>query len=59
MEKSRKECCVTGVGCCVTNCVHHSGDNHCCAPHINVQNESAENKAETFCGTFAPKNGCC
>ncbi|MGE4352674.1 MAG: DUF1540 domain-containing protein [Oscillospiraceae bacterium] len=47
---------ITGVGCSVCNCTHHTEDGHCSASRINVQNESALRKAETFCSTFAPKS---
>lgn len=50
-----------GVGCDVTGCkfngVHHGTGCTCCASHINVRNENAMRKAETFCSTFEPKKG--
>ena len=50
---------VEGVGCDVKNCKYHSGSRDCCtAAHIDVQNKSALNKAETYCGTFCPKGSC-
>ena len=51
--------CVQGVGCDVQNCKYHSQDHNCCtAQHIVVENKSAVNKAETYCGTFCPRSGC-
>ena len=46
--------CISGVCCNVENCKHHARGDVCTAPHIDVKNESALTKAETFCGTFAP-----
>lgn len=46
--------CISGVCCNVENCVHHAHGDVCTAGHINVKNDSAVTKAETFCGTFAP-----
>lgn len=47
-----------GVGCDVTTCKFNGtrcgAGMTCCAEHINVRNESALRKAETFCGTFEP-----
>ena len=51
--------CLNGVSCDATNCVHHTSGNCCKAGHITVENENAEMKVETFCSTFAPKDGCC
>lgn len=51
--------CINGVSCGVTSCIHHVNGNCCNAEHINVANENAEMKVETFCSTFAPKQGCC
>lgn len=52
-----------GVGCDVTTCKFngcHCGDGcTCCASHINVCNDHAKDKAETFCATFEPRPGCC
>lgn len=44
-----------GVGCSVIGCKYHSTDNCCTAECIDVKNENAIKKAETFCGTFAPR----
>ena len=46
--------CINGVCCSVESCRHHARGDQCTAPHIDVRNESALTKAETFCGTFAP-----
>ena len=43
------------VACGVTGCKYHSGSSHCSAKGINVQNESAHQKADTFCSTFVSK----
>lgn len=40
------------VGCNVKDCKYHSSENLCKATHINVQNEQAQRKSETFCSTF-------
>ena len=53
MEKTAKNC-IQGVSCQVENCRHHKPGDHCAAQRIDVKNESALTKAETFCGTFAP-----
>lgn len=47
---------LSGVGCNVTSCEFHGGDNYCHADCINVESHTAIRKAETFCGTFAPKS---
>ncbi|MCL2342748.1 MAG: DUF1540 domain-containing protein [Firmicutes bacterium] len=44
------------VACGVTSCKYHSGSNHCAAKGINVQNENAHQKADTFCSTFVSKS---
>lgn len=46
--------CISGVCCSVEGCAHHAKGDYCTAGHINVKNESAVTKAETFCGTFTP-----
>ena len=52
----KKTNCVKGVGCDVKNCKYHDHVGNCCvASHIDVQNKSAVNMAETYCGTFAPR----
>ena len=56
MADTSKGSCVQNVGCNVRDCKHHSATNICTASHIDVKNESAQRKAETFCGTFAPKS---
>ena len=43
------------VACGVVSCKYHSGGSHCSAKGISVQNESAHQKAETFCSTFVSK----
>lgn len=58
-NNTNNKSCNDGVGCCVNNCIHHTEGDCCNAPHIDVENKQAENKVETYCGTFAPKQGCC
>jgi len=40
------------IGCNVKDCKYHSPENLCHASRINVQNEKAQRKSETFCSTF-------
>ena len=49
---------ITGVGCDVSNCKYNTIDSKCSASHIDVQNERATTKSETYCATFCPR-GCC
>ena len=56
---SSKGDCLPGVSCDASNCVYHTPGNNCKADKILVENENAEMKVETFCSTFAPKDGCC
>ena len=59
MNESKKCSCARNVGCDVQNCKYHNGASNCCtADHINVQNKSALNKSETYCGTFIPRGSC-
>ena len=44
-----------GVGCDVINCKYHGTDDCCHADCINVESHSAIRMAETFCGTFEPR----
>ena len=46
---------LNGVSCCVADCKYHGAANACCANSIDVQNENAHRKAETFCSTFTPR----
>ena len=46
--------CISGVCCHVENCTYHTKGDMCSAGSIDVKNENALTKAETFCGTFAP-----
>lgn len=46
---------IYGVTCDVVNCKFHGHDNRCVADRINVESQNAIKKAETFCGTFAPR----
>ncbi|MBQ8974764.1 MAG: DUF1540 domain-containing protein [Oscillospiraceae bacterium] len=54
MDKSCKK--LSGVDCGVVNCKFHSVDNACVADNIKVENHNAMKRAETFCGTFAPRS---
>ena len=56
MSKNKIEECNPGVCCHVENCVYHTMSDMCSADSIDVKNESAMTKAETFCGTFAPQS---
>ncbi|MGI6029394.1 MAG: DUF1540 domain-containing protein [Candidatus Heteroscillospira sp.] len=57
MSDNKNGCsCVTAVGCSVENCTYHTLENRCGASRINVQNEKAMQKGETFCATFTPKH---
>ena len=47
-----------GVGCDVVNCKYHGHANQCFADSITVESQNAVRKAETFCGTFAPRPDC-
>lgn len=55
-EKKKQENCIPGVRCNVESCAHHGDGNVCTAAAINVRNENALTKAETFCGTFTPED---
>lgn len=51
-EMNGKQECINGVKCGVGHCKYHTTENRCTAGRINVQNESAMKKAETFCSTY-------
>ena len=61
MQKGISENTITSVGCCVSTCSYNTSDKHCSAQRIDVANENAERKAETFCSTFKAKDcgTCC
>jgi hypothetical protein len=44
-----------GVDCDAVHCKYHGHDNRCYADNIIVESPNALKKAETFCGTFAPR----
>ncbi len=44
------------VSCSVRDCKFHDTENFCTASNIKVQNENAQRKAETYCGTFIPRS---
>lgn len=51
---------ISGVCCSVESCKYHSMGNACTATHIDVKDEKASAKKDTFCGTYRPSdNGCC
>lgn len=56
-HESKGRECIRGVSCDVENCAYHDAGNICTAASIDVKNESAVTKAETFCGTFTPQGG--
>ena len=47
-----------GVGCDVIACKYNTVDCRCRAERINVQNENATTKGETYCSTFCPRGSC-
>ncbi len=52
-----KNCCdpIQGVGCNVENCAYNESGKECHAEHIQVRNDQAHTKSETFCSTFTKK----
>lgn len=42
------------IDCCVKDCKYHTAADQCTASHINVSNEDAQRKAETFCAVREP-----
>ena len=46
------------IDCCVKDCKYHAAAHQCTASHINVANEDAQRKAETFCATFENRCNC-
>lgn len=48
---------ITGVDCDVTSCKYNTRENKCSASRIEVANERASTKGETYCSTFCPR-GC-
>ena len=58
MSDRKNKSTIPGVGCDVTGCKYNTVDSHCSAERINVQNEQASTKGETYCSTFCPR-GCC
>ena len=55
-DTKKRENCLHGVRCNVESCAYHGAGNVCTAAAIDVRNENALTKAETFCGTFAPED---
>ena len=58
MSEKRTDDILSGVGCDVSSCKYNTTDCKCCANHINVKNEKANRKSETFCSTFSPRGTC-
>ena len=58
MSDRKNKSTIPGMGCDVTGCKYNTVDSHCSAERINVQNEKASTKGETYCSTFCPR-GCC
>ena len=58
MSNKKPNDCSPGVGCDVTNCKYNTIDCRCSANHINVQNERAVTKGETYWSTFCPRGSC-
>lgn len=54
MDNCSSQYCIQGICCHVENCIYHTKGDACTAKSIDVKNENAMTKAETFCGTFAP-----
>ena len=55
-KKGDTESSITNVGCDVKNCKFNDlSGGYCTAVQIDVQNRTANNKAETYCNTFLPK----
>lgn len=48
---------ITNVGCNVHSCSFNTEDHYCSAQRIDVENDRAQRKAETFCATFSAKGG--
>jgi len=44
-----------GVGCEVSECKYNCAGSSCTASKITVESKAAENKTDTFCGTFTAK----
>lgn len=53
-EPSRCSGTIEGVCCSVESCRYHSRGNCCTAAHIDVRDESASERSQTFCGTYRP-----
>ncbi|MBR6115592.1 MAG: DUF1540 domain-containing protein [Oscillospiraceae bacterium] len=54
-ERPCGENTVQNVGCRVKECLYHNRADMCTAHKIEVSNENARRKAETFCATFENK----
>lgn len=51
----KKSDIIPNVRCDVSLCKYNTLDRSCCAEKISVENERAQEKAETFCSTFCPR----
>lgn len=47
---------VKGVACNVEGCTYNHEGRDCRAEHIQVRNDQAQTKSETFCSTFEQKS---
>jgi len=52
-----QENAIHGVCCSVESCKYHAMGNCCTASHIDVKDESASKKKDTFCGTYCACDG--
>lgn len=58
MSEKKNSDIIYGVGCDVTGCKFNTLDCKCSADRINVKNERANTKGETYCSTFCPRGTC-
>ena len=47
---------ISGVCCSVESCRYHATGNACTAAHIDVKDDGAAKKKDTFCGTYRPQD---
>lgn len=55
MSCGKDHCAIGDISCAVSGCIYNSPEHKCCADHIKVENDMAETKIETYCGTFKAK----
>jgi len=58
MSEKRHNDTIHGVACDVSGCKYNTIDYKCSASKINVSNERASTKGETYCSTFCPRGSC-